>query len=82
VKEKLDPAEIAYLADRAVKLIDDARSNRIDKNRELAEVIMACSRKTAVDPLERLKWLLNQGALEHPDLQYKHPNLQGTPDEG
>jgi hypothetical protein len=42
-REKIDPAEIPYLADRAVnELIEDSASGRIRQNRELAEVIMAC----------------------------------------
>jgi hypothetical protein len=82
MKENVHPAEIAYLADRAVnELIEDAKSGRIDQNRELAEVIMGCIRKTASDSLEDLKRLLNQRALERPDLEHKHPYFQGSPDE-
>ena len=81
MREKVDPAEIRYLADRAVnELIDDAKSGRIDQNRELAEIIMACICKTASDPLEDLKGLLNQRALERPDLEHKHPDFQGNQD--
>ena len=82
MKEEVDPAEIEYLADRAVTaLIDDAKSGRIDQNRELADIIKTCIRKTGRDQLETLKGLLNQrGALERPDLEHKHPDFQGNKD--
>lgn len=77
MREKVDPAEIRYLADRAVnELIEDSESGRIRTNRELAEVIMGCIRNTSYDQLETLKWLLNQRALERPDLEHKHPDYR------
>ncbi len=80
--EKVDPAEIAYLADRAVnELIADSESGRIRQNRELAEIIMGCIRETAPRHLETLKWLLNQRALERPDLEHKHPDFR-EPNQG
>ncbi|MGA8309629.1 MAG: hypothetical protein WB755_06340 [Terriglobales bacterium] len=80
-KEEVDPAEIEYLADRAVsELIDDAKSGRFDTNRELADIIKTCIRKTGRDQLEMLKGLLNQRALERPDLEHKHPDFQGNED--
>jgi hypothetical protein len=82
MSEKVDPAEIAYLADRAVnELIEDAKSGRLDQNRELAEVIMGCIRNTANASLEHLKWLLDQRALERPDLENKHPDFR-EPNQG
>ena len=73
--DKVDPAEIAYLADRAVnELIEDSASGRIKQNRELAEIIMACIRDTQPRHLETLKWLLEQRALERHDLEHKHPS--------
>ena len=75
--EKVDPAEIAYLADRAVnELIEDSESGAIKMNRELAEVIMACIRGSELRYLETLKGLLNQRALERRDLRHKHPDHQ------
>jgi hypothetical protein len=77
MKEAVDPAEIAYLADRAVnELIGDAESGRIKQNMELAEIVMGCIRDTAPRHLETLKWLLNQRALERPDLEHKHPDYK------
>jgi hypothetical protein len=74
--EKVDPVEIAYLADRAVnELIEDAASGRIQQNRELAEIIIGCICDTAPRRLETLKGLLNQRALERPDLERKHPDF-------
>jgi len=80
-KEDVDPAEIEYLADRAVtELIDDAKSGRFDTNNELADIIKICIRKTGKTQLETLKGLLNQRALERPDLEHKHPDFQGNED--
>ena len=80
-KEDVDPAEIEYLADRAVsELIEDAKSGRLDMNQELAEIIKACIRKTARTQLENLKSLLNQRSEERPDLEHKHPDFQGNED--
>jgi hypothetical protein len=78
-KEDVDPAEIEYLADRAVtELIVDAKSGRLDMNQELAEIIKACIRKTARTQLETLKGLLNQRAEERQDLEHKHPDFQAN----
>ena len=75
LEEDVDPAEIEYLADRAVnELIDDAASGILKQNRELAEIIMGCIRETSMKRLRTLKWLLNQRALERPDLAHKHPD--------
>jgi hypothetical protein len=53
VKEEVDPAEIEYLADRAVtELIDDAKSGRFDTNHELADIIKTRIRKTGKNQLE------------------------------
>jgi hypothetical protein len=80
-KEDVDPAEIEYLADRAVtELIEDAKSGRLDMNQELADIIKACIRKTASNQLETLKGLLNQRAEERPDLEHKHQDFQGNED--
>lgn len=55
-KEDVDPAEIEYLADRAVtELIEDAKSGRLNMNQDLAEIIKACIRKTSSKQLETLK---------------------------
>jgi hypothetical protein len=80
-KEDVDPAEIEYLADRAVtELIEDAKSGRLDMNQELADIIKTCIRKTGRAQLEVLKGLLKQRALERPDLEHKHPDFQGNED--
>jgi hypothetical protein len=81
MREKVDPAEIPYLADRAVQeLIEDSKSSRINKNRELAEVIVACLRKLGPTDLEDLKGLLGQRSLERADLQHKHPKFRADGD--
>lgn len=55
-KEDVDPAEIEYLADRAVtELIEDAKSGSLNMNQDLAEIIKACIRKTSSKQLETLK---------------------------
>ena len=80
MNEEVDPAEIEYLADRAVtELIDDAKSGRRYEP-ELADIIKACIRKTAGNQLETLKGLLTQRALERPDLEHKHPKFKGNQD--
>jgi hypothetical protein len=55
VKEEVDPAEIEYLADRAVtELIDDAKSGSFDKNPNLFAV--ACSGRERRDAMNILKF--------------------------
>jgi hypothetical protein len=75
--EEVHPAEVAYLADRAVnELIADAESGQLRQNRELAEILIGCLRKIDPEHLKTLKWLLNQRALERPDLEHKHPDYK------
>ena len=77
-QKKVDPGEIAYLADRAVhKLIEDSESGTIRRNMDLANIIEACIRDTAPRHLETLKGLLDQRAIERKDLEHKAP---GAPD--
>jgi hypothetical protein len=51
-----------------------------DTNNELAAIIKTCIRKTGKTQLETLKGLLNQCALQRPDLEHKHPDFQGNED--
>ena len=76
------PGRKEYLADRAViELIEDAKSGQLDKNHELVDIIKTGIRKTGRAQLEILKGLLNQRALERPDLEHKHPDFQGNPND-
>jgi hypothetical protein len=61
---------VCDLARKAIsRLVADAKSGRLDQNRELAEVVEACIRNTKIGPLRDLKWLLAQQELTRPDLQ-------------
>jgi len=57
--------EIEAISIRAVnELIADAESGHVRQNRELAEAVAGCIRKTRLEQLQTLNSLLNQRALE------------------
>jgi len=59
--------DVAGLAARAVsRLIADAKSGRLEQNRELADVIEGCIRHSSIKVIRDLKLLLDQQDLERP----------------
>lgn len=69
-EELFSDDDVRALARKAVaRLVADAKSGQLDKNRELAEVIEACIRHSSIRQIRTLKWTLEQQELNRPDLQ-------------
>jgi len=69
-EEMFSDEDVRNLAKKAVaRLVADAKSGRLNENRELAEVIEGCIRHSSIKQIRDLKWLLQQQELERPDLQ-------------
>jgi hypothetical protein len=64
-KRDFTPDEILALSIRAVnQLIADVEAKRLSQNRELAEAIAGCIRRTGLSQLQTLSGLLDQRELE------------------
>lgn len=69
-EEMFSDDDLRALAKKALaRLVADAKSGRLDKNKELVEVIENCIRHSSINQIRDLKWLLQQQELERPDLE-------------